>query len=396
MSIEDIDFLKKNSIKENYLFIVDSKNRDYLRFPDPNSYEVSFDVPLRNVIGINVMDASIPRTMYSVDKYNNTFYCYIANDNNDTLVSNGLDPNNTNMNIFTKIDFVPGNYTIQTFLLNFNILMNTKSNEDPINFSSPIQIISYSNPPELTNKITFTCKKPFILNMYDSTLAETLGFSLNIKKEYNEILYKYISKYEGNSKFLRLYHSYYNSKTGNYEITSPGIFFFIGEKYIILRSPEIEEHAYGSIAYTNYNLGIVKFKVNTLGFNDERLEITKLPIREFHPIGKLSKLTFRFETSNGNLYDFKGINHIITYVITYYRPLLSNTNEFKPILNPNYLNNFNEYKYINEEQELSDEEDKNEFSRDKLFDIYKRNELLYKNKEEEEDDDDEEYEEEHV
>lgn len=380
MSIEDIDFLKKNSIKENYLFIVDSKNRDYLRFPDPNYYEVPLNVPLKNVIGINVMEASIPRTMYSVDKYNNSFSFYISNSQSDTLVTNGLDPLNTNMNIFTTINITPGNYSIQTFLLNFNNLMYAKTIEDPINISSPIQIVNFSNPPELTNKITFTCKKPFILNMYDSTLAETLGFSLNIKPEDDDIKYKYIRKYEGNARFLRIYHSYFNTKTGNYEITSPGIVFFIGEKYIVLRSPEIEEHAYGSLAYTNYNLGIVKFKVNSVGYNDERMEMTRLPIREFHPIGKLSKLTFKFETAAGNFYDFKGVNHIITYLITYYRPLLANIDEFKPILNPNYKNNFNDYRYINEEQELSDEEDKDEYSRDRLFDIYKRNELLYKEK----------------
>jgi hypothetical protein len=250
--------------------------------------------------------------------------------------------------------------------------------EDPINVSAPIQIVNFSNPPELTNKITLTCKKPFILNMYDSTLAETLGFSLNIQQEDDNIKYKYIKKYEGNAKYSRFYHSYYNVKTGNYEITSPGIVFFIGEKYIVLRSPEIEGHAFGSLAYTNYNLGIAKFKVNSVGYNDERTELSKLPIREFHPIGKLSKITFRFETSAGNLYDFKGVNHMITYVITYYRPLLTIQNEFKPILNPNYKNNYTDYKYRNEEQELSEEEDNDEYSRDKVFDIYKENELKYK------------------
>ena len=378
MSIDYIDFLKKNSIRENYLFIVDSKNRDYLRYPDPNNYEVIFNVPFKNVIGFDIIDASIPRTMYSVDKYNNSFHFYIANSPTDTLVANGLDVNNTNMNIFTKIDIPPGNYTIQTFLLNFNTIMNAKTIEDNINVSSPIQIINLSNPPELTNKITFTCKKPFILNMYDSTLAETLGFSLNIKAEDDNIKYKYIKTYDGNIKYLRFYHSYYNTKTGNYEITSPGIVFFIGEKYIVLRSPEIEGHAFGSLAYTNYNLGIAKFKVNSVGYNDEKTELAKLPIREFHPIGKLSKITFKFETSAGNLYDFKGVNHMITYVITYYRPLLSIQNEFKPILNPNYKNNYNEYKYRNEEQELSEEEEKDDYSRDKVFDIYKQNELKYK------------------
>jgi len=378
MSIEDIDFLKNNSIKENYLFIVDSKNRDYLRYPDPNYYEVVFNVPFKNVIGFDIIDTSIPRTMYSVDKYNNSFYFYIANSATDTLVANGLDTNNTNMNIFTKLDMTLGNYTIQTFLLNFNTIMNAKAVEDPINVSAPIQIVNFSNPPELTNKITLSCKKPFILNMYDSTLAETLGFSLNIQQEDDNIKYKYIKKYEGNAKYSRFYHSYYNVKTGNYEITSPGIVFFIGEKYIVLRSPEIEGHAFGSLAYTNYNLGIAKFKVNSVGYNDERTELSKLPIREFHPIGKLSKITFRFETSAGNLYDFKGVNHMITYVITYYRPLLTIQNEFKPILNPNYKNNYTDYKYRNEEQELSEEEDNDEYSRDKVFDIYKENELKYK------------------
>ena len=378
MSIEDIDYLKKNCVKENYLFIVDSKNRDFIRFPDPNSYEVALNPPLKNVVGINIMDASIPRTMYSVDKYNNTFYFYIGTSATDPLVLNGLDPSNTNMNIFTKLEMPVGNYTYQTFLLNFNNLMNAKAQEDPINISTPIQIINFSNPPELTNKITFTCKKPFILNMSKSTLAENLGFDLTIRKEDDGIKYKYISKYEGNPEFLKIYHSYFNSKTGNFEITGSGIVFFIGEKYIVLRSPEIEEHAYGSLSYTNYNLGLAKFKINSVGYNDEKLEIAKLPIREFHPIGKLSKLSFRFETSAGFLYDFKGVNHIITYLITYYRPLLAELKDFKPILNPNYKNNFNDYRYINEEQELSDEEDKDEFSRDKLFDLYKRNELTYR------------------
>jgi hypothetical protein len=101
-------------------------------------------------------------------------------------------------------------------------------------------------------------------------------------------------------------------------------------------------------------------------------------------------MTFRFEASNNNLYDFKGVNHIITYMVYYYSPKLSITSEFKPILNPNYKNNFNDYNYYNREQDLSDEEDKDEFSRDKLFDTYRQNEKIYKsliNENTDEDDD---------
>ena len=377
MSIEDIDFLRENSTKESVVFIIDSKMRDYLTFPDPNYYNIKFNTPFRNVIGIDVIDYSIPRTMYSIDVYNNSLSFYIANSSTDPLVLNGLDPNNTNMNIFTKIDMTIGNYTLLTFIPAFNSLMIAKSITSPSIVPSPISVGTFSNPPELTNIITFSCKKPFILNMNDSTLAETLGFSTNIRPDYDNIKYKYIKKYENNLSFLKMFHSYYNPKTELYEITAPGIVFFIGEKYITIRSPEIEEHAYGSFAYNNYSLGIAKFRVNTTGFNDERFQIEKLPNREFHPIGKLSKMTFRFEAENGNLYDFKGVNHNITYIIYYYKPKLAITDEFKPLLNPNYKNNFNEYNYYNNQQQLSDEEDNDEFSKDELIETYKKNELLY-------------------
>lgn len=393
MSIEDIDFLKKNCDKESFVFIIDSKTRDYISYPNPNYYSVKFDTPFKNVIGIDIVDYSIPRTMYSIDVYNNSLYFYIGNTTNDSLVLNGLDPNNTNMNIFTRFDIEPGNYTLLTFIPTFNTQMIAKSINEPTNVPTPIQIVTYSNPPELTNFITFTCKNPFILNASDSSLSDTLGFTLNINKNDDNKKYKYFDKYNENSKFLRIFHSYYNPKTELYEITPPGVVYFIGETYITIRSPEIEEHLYGSLGYNNYALGIAKFKVNTVGFNDERFELQKIPKREFHPIGKLSKLTFRFEAGNGNLYDFKGVNHIITYIIYYYVPRLTLTKEFKPILNPNYKNNFNDYNYINREQELSDEEDRNEFSRDKLFDKFRQNELMYKNKinmndEDEEEDDD--------
>ena len=377
MSIEDIDYLKKNSIKESFLFIVDSKDRDYLKYPDPNYYSIKLNTPFKNVIGIEVIDYSIPRTMYSLDIYNNNLYFYIANSSNDYIVNNGLDPLNANMNIFTKFEMNIGNYNLLTFMPTFNSLMLKKNNEDPINYPYPIEIITYSNPPELTNIITFICQKPFILNMSDSSLAETLGFSTNIRKDDDNIKYKYISRYENHLKFLKIFHSFYNSKAERYEITAPGVVFFIGEKYITIRSPEIEEHSYGSLAYNNYNLGIAKFKVNTIGFNEERFEIQKIPSREFHPIGKLSKLTFRFEASNNNLYDFKGVNHLITYIIYFYSPKFNLTSEFKSILNPNYKNNFNDYNYYNKEHELEDEEDLEDFSRDKLLEMYKKNELLY-------------------
>ncbi len=402
MSIEDVDYLKKNSTKENYLFLVDSKKRDYINYPHPNNYTIAFDIPFKNVIGIEVIDASIPRAMYTIDKYNNSIYYYIANSVSEynSVINNGTGlSKNVNMNIFKKLEIPPGNYTIQTFTPTFNSLMiQGAQNPSVTNIYSPISIVNYSNPPELSNRIIFTCKNPFIIDMGRSSLAETLGCALNIESSNDGILYKYFNNYQGDLQFLKMYHSILNPISGLYEVTTPGIVFFIGEKYIVIRSPEIEEHAFGSLAYNNYNQGIAKFKVSGIGFNEERVELTKIPTREFHPIGKLSKITFRFETADGNPYDFKGLNHTITYLIKYYKPKIINTQEFKPLLNPNYKSDFNEYRYLNEDQQLSDEENKNEYSRDQLLERYKYNELLIKkemedeeneeNEEDEEDDDD--------
>ena len=51
------------------------------------------------------------------------------------------------------------------------------------------------------------------------------------------------------------------------------------------------------------------------------------------------KITFRFEVENGNLYDFKGVDHNITYIIYYYKPKFETKEEFKSILNPDTYTN---------------------------------------------------------
>lgn len=365
-SIEDIDYLKNNSIKQSFTFLIDSKDRDRNSFPDPNNYTITFSEPFRNVIGIEIVDASIPRTMYSVDIYNNSLYYYIGSNNTDELVLNGFNSNiKYDINLFSLLNIPVGDYSLQTFLPTFN------------NIDIGIQIVSVSNPPELTNLITFTCKNPFILNMYDSKISETLGFDTLIK-ENNDNRYKFFSSYNNDNILMKMYHSLYDSDNEWYYITSPGMVYFMGDKYIILRCPDIEDHSFNSLSYAKHNLGIAKFRINGLGFNDEKLEITKVPIREFHPIGKFTKMTLKFQNPDGLLYDFKGVNHNIVFAIYYYEPRIKDISLFNSILNPNYKPDYNDYLYTVEEQENDDDENEDEFSRDNI-NIYKKKEILYSN-----------------
>lgn len=416
MSIEDIKYLRDNSIKQTIVVLIDSKNRDFELYPDPNHYVIHFNTPFKNVIGFDIIDTSIPRTMYSVDKYNNSLYYYIHTDTEktfDEFIKNDIDINAKNYDPtyngkFKLFEMPHGDYILPTFIEYFNAEIEKSTKE--IDNDIVLKASGLTEPTELTDIIQFNCNFPFIFNMYDSTLAETLGFNMLVKKEYHNLKYSYydkltvkrpilddnsnVLKYSNVLQSMRLYISFqdvkYNEKYKidqrfQHHLMSPGMVCFTGEKYIVLRSPEIEEYAFGSLSYTNNNLGIAKLRTNSLGFNDERLYITKIPIREFHPVGKLSKLTFKFETSSGSLYDFKGVNHNLTLAIYYFEPKFT-TDKFNSILNPNYTINFNEYKYTNAEQEIINENDDDEdditdsinenFSRDNI-NTYRKMEQKY-------------------
>jgi hypothetical protein len=118
-------------------------------------------------------------------------------------------------------------------------------------------------------------------------------------------------------------------------VTAPGQYSLTGDRYVILRCPEIEQHLYRSRSYERYTMGLAKFKLSTYGYDDTTIDFAKIPVRTFHPIGKLNNMTFRFEKSNGELYNFRGLNHTLTLAIRYYTPI--QRGEFTNFqLNPNY------------------------------------------------------------
>ena len=297
--------------------------------------------------------------------------------NKSNIINNGYNSTIDYKDIFKKIYIVPGDYTFKTFISKFNDLLDPDEIE--------LMFKETSSPPELTNLIDIYSKMPLLIDMKRSTITENLGFDLYPTLNNED---KYISKPYTNtdSALAKMFYSRFNTshdietRINKYIITSPGIVYFIGNKYIIMRCPEIEEHLYRSLSYSKYTLGLAKFRVDSVGINSEKLTITKLPVREFHPIGKLSRMTLRFETKNGILYDFKGINHNIIFAIFYYEPIQKNIPSIS-ILNPEYKMNYLDYLYKQEEIEGESDDDDNEeniedFSRDNIED-FKVKEQLY-------------------
>lgn len=582
MPIEDVDYLRKNSIKQSYIFLVDSKDRNKNSYRTPSEYVVEFTQPFENVIGFEVLDASIPRTMYNVDAYNNQirFFIYSSNYNWDAY---------TSQIPWKTVSIEPGDYTIQTLVPAINSQLTMHLNNDTTLPMVSIYATPVSNPPDIKNTLMFYCPYPFLfdMNASSSSMAETIGFDMPVssaerelydlfnkasilttplktsiyqqlpsKDDYqilesiptatkslimtlrdvytNQHFYKSVDKqfqlsdtttygqsttlFEGPRSVIRNYKItanayiaqhftvsaqqyltsikiaftsdsttnvdtsaqyaiytgtltnpivslnnrkaygnigitaidgsystaeiqqvcflepgidywlvvynddnqdlsvYFNNVAnkgndsmvvtsitpnesnnpwslldepdipfqmscallGNYEhheIVSPGIYNLVGEKYIVLRCKEIEENSYRSLAYTRHNLGLAKFRLGVVGYSDTRMDFSKVPLREFHPIGRLVKITLRFETANGELYDFKGVNHNITFAIHYLEPM-QKMNFEQSILNPNYNGNFIDYRFKEDDQEGDSDDQEEDFSRD-VVGNYKKYETMY-------------------
>ena len=145
MSLDDIQFLKTHSFKQHYTFIIDSKDRNYIDNPHPNKYTINFTEPFKNVFGLEVIDASVPRTMYNVDVNNNTLLYFVGNVETDIT--------NVELLNYTKIELDIGDFSLPQLIQ----LINRKLID--------LKIESLSTPPDVKNKIAFTSSKPFVVDM---------------------------------------------------------------------------------------------------------------------------------------------------------------------------------------------------------------------------------------
>lgn len=128
-----------------------------------------------------------------------------------------------------------------------------------------------------------------------------------------------------------------------YELVSPGLVDLTGEKYVLIRCPEIESFLHRDRASEKYHPGLGMVKLGNNGFQEQRFDFVSFPARKLtNPIGKLSQLTFKLEKADGTLYNARGLNHMLTIVVRYYsivqgiEPSGSNTDKLR---NPSYTPN---------------------------------------------------------
>jgi hypothetical protein len=241
-----------------------------------------------------------------------------------------------------------GNYDINSLLLQMSAVLSTNQIEIGSTTTGSV---------EKASKYMYHCKGDFFFDIKRSTLGTNLGFdTLSLQDDINGS-YRKIN-FQGNNQLFR---SIYNAADGHhrFEMIPPGVINVAGVRYMILRCKEFEDHIQNT-AFSTMTPGIGMFKL--AGGNDIthlRFDFLNLVRKPFHPIGRLTRLTLRFEMVGGNLYDFKGVNHQIIFVIKYYTAKNRPTFD-RSILNPEYTPNYIEYMTKNMERNNIEEEEDSE------------------------------------
>ena len=169
------------------------------------------------------------------------------------------------------------------------------------NYNQEFSIFSYANVEE-QNKYYCTLQIQNKMNAKRSIyiLYDASEYSDNEAKNY-KINVKLISKF-----FL----------------TSPGMLNLASQNYIIMRCDEIENHVRGSYDVKDYSPGLGVLNIDVQGYAAGRTDFYSIVYKEFHPIGRLNKLKFRFERkSDGKLYDFKNIDLHFLIAIKFLRQI---------------------------------------------------------------------------
>ena len=139
----------------------------------------------------------------------------------------------------------------------------------------------------------------------------------------------------------------YVDKTG-YRVVSPGVADLTGDRFLLVRCPEVESYVYrgNRRASGTTHPGIGLLTLGTYGFAESNLDFASSKPRSLQvPIGRLSKMTIRLESQNGNAYPTRGCDHTLLLDVRYLVPKAADAklSSMPSILSPGYTQNPWEY-----------------------------------------------------
>lgn len=261
------------------------------------------------------------------------------------------------LNGINKIEV--GNYNIFEFQSELvqsiadteNIVLKNKFYDFPFNnLESKLNFQKVNKNGDLTKTghlefVTKAANVIFIIDLKNSSLSKVMGFS-SLGTKADQTLFERLV----HPRNHLLVSSIWNQKKQSNIITPPGVIYLLGHRYVILRCPEIETAMGSQIGTLAPGIGLIKLALNQETVQ-QRLDFVNYKRKPFHPIEKLTKLTFRFELPSGELYDFKGIDVFMIVQVNSYAPVMKKEFDYKHSqLNPNYNPDFVQYNITEQER----------------------------------------------
>lgn len=285
------DTIKTQTDTRSQTIFIDSRDRYYNNYPNPNEYEIDLAYGFKDVVSLELISADIPKSQYNIHSNNNTLYLNKTNGASDAdlkVKSN-----------YTAVTIDVGNYSSADLVTELQTKIRVFTGE-----ASTVALDAK------TNKITLgTLGNDFVIYLNDSvssdtgrtklkptsgSLANILGFSAN---------------------------SQYVSANGGSLVASGGL-NINGENYIVLKIDNIDR-AEGS--NNIFRGAFAKLSVADKSFGDyKQLKVSDFGAKNieiFNPyLGRLNKLKLSFYNHDGSLYDFNGYEHCIAFEVkTLYR-----------------------------------------------------------------------------
>jgi hypothetical protein len=342
--------------------VIDSRDRDFNKYPDSNKYRVEITEEYRDVTSLELVYGKLPENSYNIKKSNNHFIISENTNIYDITIPTGIYDNEklinvlngSNGNLFFQLNN-KYNFSINTnnlklriqsngdFIYNFNYEYNNDCNACPVKnidkilgfrnekyFSEPIDL-SFIHVDTITNlsKSSESDYKLYKINASSST-TKNLDFREIFVKgdyftlkatplEYSVRVYKILNENTIEIEILNnsiLPLSLSGNIIGNINILySPYIFNVENKDYIILKIKDAK--LINSLTESVNN----SYTVIPLMKNYNVINKATLPergvVKYFNPpLGKLFWLDIEFLNYDGSLYDFNGQDNMLTFTIS--------------------------------------------------------------------------------
>lgn len=255
---------KANNYRDNTIIVIDSIDRDLSKYPDPNNYVIKMPYILRNVQTIELLSLQLTRTETNINSGNNSFVLTM-NDIKYTIV-------------IPEAEVTSG-----------TALATTLKNAFALVIPSATTVFNVTYLRKLT--ITNTASLPFTINVNEnvSRLLGIIGKGIRGKG----IVASSASGVMVGNRLIDL--------NG-----TPYLIFSINDYERILSPSNNAQSNFLTIPMEDYSFG-QRFLIN--GDEKERKSVYILTNSQ----NNIFEMRISFKRPDGSLYDFHGIDHLITF-----------------------------------------------------------------------------------